>query len=221
MGTELNQPPEEVSEIVWLRSVLAAAGVAGANNLAMFSAGSFVSTFDERAAAPILLRCLPSLSEPWLVGSVVRHLRHERANRTAFEALLRAYRQWTPRHSELGSEIGRTLIVVAVPSDREHVAAILDLVSDPSAHGARRWLVDGLWRRRKDERVLPVMVTLCSDDEVCDLAMPALRRAIGNDDALPVLARLRDTSASDHVRVHAARQARLASNNLRRGTPRA
>ena len=207
--------PDGVSEIVWLRSVLSAAGIAGAQHLGMFTSGPFVSEFDQEAAAPILLEVLPLLAESWMVGAVVRHLGKHRADPQRFAVLLHTYRQWLPIDPWLCDSIGAALIVAAVPPDHQHVTDVLDLVPDSSVRRARRSIVDGLWRLRQDVRVVPALVELCGDDDVCDLAMPALRRAIGNAEARPLLAQRRDTTASDYVRAHTARQERLAANNPR------
>lgn len=202
---------------MWLRSILSTAGVSGVHHLSMFTAGTFVSEFDQEAAAPILLEVLPSLTEPWMVGAVVRHLGDHRADPERFAVLLLTYRQWLPVEPWLCDRIGGALIVAAVPAEHQHITDVLGLVADSSVRRARLSIVDGLWRLRKDERVVPVLVELCGDDDVCATAMPALRRAIGNDEARPILAHLRDTTSSDHIRFQAARQERMASNNLRSG----
>ena len=186
--------PDGVSEIVWLRSVLSAAGVTGADHLAMFTAGSFVSDFDQQAATPILLEALPSLSKPWMVGAVLRHMGSSRADPGRFAILVPTYRQWLPVDLRLCDQIGAALIVSAVPTDRQHVTDVLDLVTDSSVRRAQQSIVAELWRLRHDDRVVPVLVEMCADDDICTAAMPALRRAIGNDQAQPILARLRDTA---------------------------
>lgn len=148
---------------MWLRSVLTDAGVSGAReHFGMFTAGSFVSDFDQAAATPILLDALPSLIEPWMVGTVVRHLGSARRDPDRFAVLLTTYRRWLSKDQDLCDSIGAALIVAAaMPSDRQHVAEVLTLLDHQASRRAQRSIVEELWRLRHDERVVPVLFQLC------------------------------------------------------------
>jgi hypothetical protein len=71
-------------------------------------------------------------------------------------------------------------------------------------------IVHSLWRFRKNERVLEVLPTLAGDPCVSLHALSALRRAIGNDAAIPLMRDLSQNSPHQKVRDQAARELRKA-----------
>lgn len=70
-----------------LKAALAEAGVKGADDLGRFMSNTEFfrpSEFDEKAAMPVLLDALPTLSDPAVVTAVAGHLRvYQRAPRQA------------------------------------------------------------------------------------------------------------------------------------------
>lgn len=191
------------------RNELVLAGVEGAEDL-----GRFVndvrylrpSVFDERAAMPILLELLPTLTDRTLVRAIAAHLRRPWARPTAFGPLVDAFRRWAPQGGDVGWQLGDALVSAAEPHD---LVVLLDLISDARYGTGRQMIVASLWRFRKSPLVEPALVALITDPAVALHAMSALRRSIGAGAALPYLRQV----AADHPR---DRLGHAASSQIRR-----
>jgi hypothetical protein len=84
-----------------LQARLSAAGVEGVEDLGRFVSKPEAfgeSRFDERAALPVLIEALPTLTDPKLVGAVAGHLCRPWARPAAFDALLAAFEMWALRN---------------------------------------------------------------------------------------------------------------------------
>lgn len=179
------------------------AGVAGSKDF-----GHFVndhehfapSTFDERAAMPVLIALLPSLSDALAVNATARHLGRSWARPVAFDALYEAFMLWAPRNETLGWTIGDSLVTTATIKD---LGVLLTLSLDKRFGISRQMIVYSLWRFKKDTRVEDALIRLFEDRDVSLQAMSALRRAIGNGEAVRHLIRVRDTSTDQTVRKQA------------------
>lgn len=165
------------------------------------------SRFDERSAMPVLLELMPQLRDRQAVIAVAGHLRRAWARPAAFDVLLEMFRRWAPTDQSVGWSIGDAL---ATAADDQHLDQLLELARNGDYGMARAMIVDSLWRYRKDERVRPALEELAEDPEVTLAAMSALRRVVGNDNALLLLRRLRDSHADPRVRERAARQLKRA-----------
>jgi hypothetical protein len=205
-----------VDEWQLTRNSLAAAGVEGAEDL-----GRFVndirylqpSMFDERAAMPVLLDLLPTLTDPTLVRAVAAHLRRPWARPTAFGPLVDAFRRWATLSGDAGWQLGDALASAARLND---LPVLLSLVSDTRYGTARQMIVDSLWRFRKSSLVEPALVSLITDPAVALHAMSALRRSIGPASALPYLRQVADDHPGDRLGKVAASQIRRVEASLSR-----
>lgn len=167
-----------------VRQTLREAGIEGVEDFGRFVNNTKYfapSTFDERAAMPVLLMLLPSLTEPKVVEAVARHLRRPWARPLAFQPLLQAFRTWAPREQLAGWAIGDALATSATVRDAD---VLLDLVTDRNYGKSRQMIVHSLWRFRRDERTVVVLLRLIEDPDISLHAMSALRRSEGNEAAL-------------------------------------
>jgi len=186
------------------------AGVRGAVEFGRFVSNTQhfrPSDFDERAAMPVLLRLLPSLTDRKVVGAVAGHLRRSWARPAAFEALLAAYQRWgTEDETGAGWHLADALVAA---SELGHLDDLLALAAAGRYGKSRQMLVNSLWRFGSDARVSPVLAVLCADRTVAVQAMSAYRRTVGNEAALPLL---RGLLVHDDalVRQQAARHVRKA-----------
>ena len=151
------------------------------------------SSFDERAAAPTLLRLLPSLTDGRVVVAVAGHLRRPWARPAAFVPLLAAFRNWAVRDWSVGWSVGDALVNAA---DESRVDELLTIANETDLGKARQMVVHSLWRFKRDRRVATTLEHLVTDADVALHAASALRRAVGNETALEILTRARD-EASD------------------------
>jgi len=187
-----------------IRQALDDAGIAGAKGFVVpASAHDNVEAarLDERAALPVLVRLLPTLTDPATVIVVAGLLCHPFARPDAFDPLLAAFRSWAPRVSDVGEEIGRAL---ATTSSAKHRDVLLGIAANREYGPARRMIVGSLWRYRKDDRVKALLTELIADPDVSVPAMNSLRRSLGNGGSVPILIRLRDESPNQSVRKQAA-----------------
>ena len=141
-----------------LRARLSAAGVGGVEDLGRFvSKPEFFgeSRFDERAAMPVLIEALPSLTDPILVGAVAGHLRRPWARPAAFDALVATFEVWAQSvDSATGWNLGDALGTTATAAQAE----ILLRISQERQYGtARQMVVHALGRFK-----LPTLRRLCS-----------------------------------------------------------
>jgi len=191
-------------------SALASEGVAGVDDFGHFVNDTtylLPSGFDEKAAMPTLVALLPTLTDRTVVEATARHLGRPWARPGAFPTLLAAFREWAPRDWTTGWAIGDSLVSTATPADLD---SLLDVATNEAYGKARQMIVQSLWRYRKDERVAAVLGDLAEQPDVCLHAMSALRRAIGNDAAIPLLLRLSGSSPEETVRQQAASQLKKA-----------
>jgi hypothetical protein len=201
------------------RDALAGAGVNGVEDL-----GRFVndvtylqpSMFDERAAAPVLLELLPTLTDPTLVGAVAAHLRRPWARPGAFGALGDTFRRWAPLSAGAGWQLGDALANAARLDD---LPVLLYLVSDTRYGAARQMIVDSPWRFWSSALVKPALVSLITDPDVALHAMSALRRSIGPASALPYLRQVAADHSGDQLGTTAAHQIRRAEASVSRQQP--
>lgn len=205
-----------VDEWQLARSQLMRAGVEGAEDL-----GRFVndvrymrpSVFDERAAMPVLLELLPTLTDASLVRAFAAHLRRPWARPNAFGPLVDAFRRWAPQDGDAGWQLGDALASAAELRD---LPVLLDLASDAGYGRARQMIVDSLWRFRKSPLVEPALVALIADRAVALHAMSALRRSIGPAAALPYLRQVVADHPGDRLGQTASRQIRRAEASVSR-----
>jgi hypothetical protein len=193
-----------------IRSALTAHGVVGVDDFGYFVNNSKhlrSSSFDERAAMPVLLDLLPTLSDPKALEATARHLRRPWAKSVAFSSLLDAFRAWAPSEPLVGWVIGDALASAAGPGD---VDALIALADDQVFGMARQMIVYALWRFRRDHRVSELLTKLANDPEVYLHAMTALRRAVGSQATLPILRELSQSSPDPSIRKQAAKEMRRA-----------
>jgi hypothetical protein len=139
-----------VNEWEQLRERLASAGVGGTEDLGRFtSKPEFFgeSRFDERAAMPILIAVLPSLTDALLVGAVAGHLARPWARPAAFEALLTAFEKWAPGDEaaagwHLGDALGSAGTV-------KQAGALVRICGNRNYGQARQMVVYALGRFRR------------------------------------------------------------------------
>jgi hypothetical protein len=197
------------------RSKLREAGVVGWEDLGRFVNNTDYfrpSAFDERAALPVLLDLLPTLTDRTLVSAVAGHLRRPWARPRAFPVLHLAFVSWAGRDQHTGWTVGDALATCGQVTD---LPTLLDLAADRRYGWSRQMIVHALWRFKKDNRVATLLLHLIDDPDVALHAMGALRRVVGNRDALPHLRRVRDHHPEPRVREQAGQQVRRAE---KRGT---
>lgn len=199
-----------------IRLALTAHGVLGVDDF-----GYFVnnpkhfrpSSFDERAAMPVLLDLLPTLSDPRAVEATARHLRRPWAKSAAFPSLVDAFRAWAPREPLVGWVLGDALASAAGPGD---VDVLIALANDQALGKARQMIVYALWRFRRDPRISELLTKLANDPDVYLHAMKSLRRAVGSQATLPILRELIQSSPDPSIRKQAAKEIRKAEIPPRR-----
>jgi hypothetical protein len=208
-----------VMESDWerVKSALSSAGVDGSHDF-----GHFVSDtrylapaeLDERAAMPVLLEILPTLTDGGTVTAVAGHLRRPWARPAAFDALHLAFLNWAHEDSSAGWALGDSLGSAA---RREDVPVLLGLAEDESLGAARQMIVFQLGRFKSSPEVAPVLTRLVREPSVALHAMSALRKVIGNEAALPILDSLAaDSTVDPTVREHAVRAAKKARKSSAR-----
>jgi hypothetical protein len=201
-----------------IRRSLEAAGVAGSSDFGHFVNDTRYrspSSFDERAAMPVLVALLPTLSDVSAVEATTVHLGRSWARPTAFEPLHDAFLVWAPQNQLLGWTIGDALASTATIKQLD---TLLELSFDESLGTSRQMIVDSLWRFKKDSRVEDALLRLVMDRDVSLHAMSALRRSVGNSEAIKHLMLLRDASNDQGIRKQAQKaidksEAALAKSN--------
>lgn len=118
---------------------------------------------------------------------------------------------------DLGLFVNNTdaLVTCAQVAD---LPTLLDLAAERRYGWSRQMVVDALWRFKKDDRVGTLLLQLIDDPDVALHAMGALRRVLGNGDALPHLRRVRDAHPERRVREQAKQQVRRAESKANRQT---
>lgn len=198
-----------------LRDRLASAGVDGVDDLGRFvSKPEFFggSRFDERAAMPVLVEALPSLTDPNLVGAVAGHLRRPWARSAAFDALLAAFENWAQREDSLTAwHLGDALGTTAT---RGQAATLVRIGQDRRYGQARQMVVHALGRFKRVPEVEQALLGLIEDPDVALHAMQALRRVLGAEEALPYFERAEREHRGTSVGDQAAREAKKARKAL-------
>lgn len=200
-------------DLARLRVALDDAGVMGSHDLGRFVNNTDYfepSALDDRAAMPVLLAALPTLSEAKAVEAVARHLRRPWARGVAFDALHAGFTRWAAREPRVGWALGDALVTAAQPTN---ATALLALAVDHQYGWARQMLVHGLWRFRKQAGVTDTLRDLCRDPDVCLHAMSSYRRAVSPQEALFVLEALQEHPDAT-VRKQAAKQTKKAAKAL-------
>ena len=198
-----------------LRARLSAAGVSGSEDLGRFVSRPEIlgeTHFDERAAMPVLIGALPSLTDSALVGAVAGHLRRPWARPAAFDALLASFEVWAERDPEgtgwlLGDALGSTATAA-------QVATLLRVSRSRQYGAARQMVVFSLGRFKKAPGVPDTLIVLIEEPEVALHAMQALRRVLGAQQALPHLERVEHEYSGTQVGEQASREAKKARKSL-------
>lgn len=212
--TELRALDEPERELV--RRALEAVGVSAedfgvfVNDTTYFAP----STFDARAALPVLLDVLPRLTRPRVVMTVAMHLQTPAARPVAFDAVEAAFRRWAlvAEASSAAWQLGATLMRAA---DTSRADVLLELATDRRYGHGRQEIVDGLWRFRGHPGVRPALETLIRDPDVALHAMGALRRTVDDAEAERLIAAVAADPPDDlvlrHARTHLTRLAKKRS----------
>lgn len=197
-----------------LRQALREAGVEGVDDLGRFvdSPEHFrPSQFDERAAMPVLLANLPSLNDPDAVAAVAGHLKRPWARPHAYPALHAAFLKWARSHPTLGWSLGEAM---ANAAQHEQLQDLIELAENEAYGSARQMIVLSLGRFGSDPSVPSALIRLSADPDVSLHAMSALRRSLGNEDALPHLRSLEQSHPSERVRQQARREIKKAEKAM-------
>ncbi len=199
-----------------IREALERGGVNGIDDFGRFVNDSTyleASRFDERSAFPILLGLFPTLTDPKAVEATARYLGRPIGRPASFKELLAAFRRWGPAGTSVGWVLGDSLASTAT---EDELPVMLELAQDRSFGVSRQMIVYSLWRYKKDKRVSTVLVPLMRDPDVCLQAMSALRRTVGNDNAIPLLKNVRDGVRDPKIKDHAVKAIRVAERATRK-----
>ena len=158
------------------------------------------SPFDEQAAIPTLLDLLPSISDSRDLEAAVRYLGRASARPAAFEPLHQVFLSRAAQDQSLGRSVGDSIATTATLSN---IDSLLEIATDRKFGTARQMIVYSLWRFKKDGRVKDALLDLIHDPDVSRHAMSALRRTVGNEDAIKHFKVVRDTSNIQTVRKQA------------------
>lgn len=199
-----------VDDLTRIRNALERGGVSGIDDFGRFVNDSTYiepSRFDERSAFPILLAIFPTLTDPKAVETTARYLGRPMGRPAAFKELLTAFRTWSSDGAGVGWVLGDSLASAAT---KDQLSDLLELAQDRSFRMSRQMIVHSLWRYRSDARVSSVLIPLIRDPYVSLQAMSALRRTVGNEDAIPLLAAARDEVDDPKIKDHAVDAIRAA-----------
>ena len=200
-----------------VRDALANAGVSGIEDFGRFVNNTTYftpSTFDEQAAAPVLVALLPMLHDPRLVATVGRHLQRARIDADGYAAVRTAFANWATEPSETGWVLGDTL---ARAADKSRADELIDLATTRRYGPSRGCIVEALWRFKSVTNAEEPLRRLIADPDVSLMAMTALQRTIGADATKPILEDLLlDTTTDPTVQQHARRQLKRISKKLSR-----
>ena len=203
-----------------MRDALAAAGVVGVQDFGRFVNNTQYfapAKFDERAAAPVLMKLLPELEDGRVVRTVARHLigpwlkRHP----DAYDCLRDAYLRWAPSKDETGWVLGDALSRAA---DRSRADDLLSLAMITDHGMARAFIVDALWRFKGSCDVEGPLRQLIGDSSVVRMALTSLQRTVGAEAMVPIVERLRAESPDADVRAAAEDRLRRLRRKLTRRT---
>jgi hypothetical protein len=204
--------PDEKQRVI---DTLRAAGVSGADDFGYFVNPEHFrpSEFDQRAALPVLLDLLPSLTDAKVVAAAARHLRQRAARPTAFVPLLGAYERWaTNTDLDTGWALGDALVTAATT---QNAAALFHLAVKREYGKSRQMIVYQLWRFRSEPETQHVLASLLEDPDVSLHAISSYRRTVGDETALPILVKLEAKSEDPKVRKQAERAVRAIEKKRR------
>jgi hypothetical protein len=193
------------SERETLCDALRAAGVRGVDDFGRFVNNTDyfpASSFDDEAAAPVLLARLPTITDGAVVAAVARHLRHVKISADGFDVLLDAFGRWAADDDDAGWALGDTLAHAARP---ENAGTMCELARRQAYGHSRQMIVHAIWRWRKFDGVEPTLRDLVADPDVSLHAMSALARVVSPTEMIAVLEPLQD-DADPIVRKQARRQ---------------
>lgn len=163
--------------------------------------------FDEERATPHLLKWLPAIADPSHKETVVRHLKNPAARGIAVDLLIEEFRH---APDDLRWVIADTLQYIVTPKQHD---AIVELAATHRYGASRQMLVDMLWRVKTD-RAREVIIDSLKDPTVVLHASSALRRSVGNKQAithLEPLARDADPRIARAAATHLKRAREAAS----------
>ena len=144
------------------------------NNVAYFRP----SSFDERAAMPLLIDALPRVQDLNLAGTIASHLRRAWARPAAYQALLDAFERFGVGSSNSGWAIADSLASAATTKDAPE---LLRIVMDERYGTNRQMIVLGLYRFKSVTEVATALKALTEDTDVSLHAISAYRRTVGDD----------------------------------------
>ena len=204
-----------MDEWAMTRAQLVDRGIRGADDLGRFVSNvEFfgASAIDERAAMPIFLDLLPTLTDRKLINTVAGHLRRPWARPAAFAVLHDAFLRLATVDDSTSWSLGDAMSSAACIHD---LPLLLDIVRDSAYGRARQMVVSSLSRFRRSPTIEPALLSLLTDEDVAFHAMSALRATIGAEDAVLFL---RDVEARYHgqpLGAVAVREIRKAEKSMR------
>jgi hypothetical protein len=200
-----------------VRGLLADAEVAGADDFGRFVNDSRyfdTSSFDSRAATPVLVGVLPRLADPGVIETVALHLKNPAARPVAFDALHESFLRWgaVPR-GRVGWQLGESLVNAA---PLREAPVLIDIAGDVRYGVNRQQVVLGLPRFRRSPQTEPTLRALIHDGDVSQQAMYALRRVIGPQLTVDALEEVRRSHPDTVLERLARHEIRKISRTLRR-----
>ncbi|MDQ1724662.1 MAG: hypothetical protein QOG52_1690 [Frankiaceae bacterium] len=197
-----------------MRARLRDAGVSGAEELGRFVSNPELfgaSSFDERAAMPVLIVALPTLTDALLVSAVAGHLRRAWARPAAFESVLAAFEAWAERDPTTGWHLGDAVGTTATAA---HADSLLRVSRDTKYGTARQMVVYALGRFKTVPGVRETLLRLIDEPGVALHAMYALRRVLGPREALVHLERVEREQRGTIIGDQATREVKKARKAL-------
>jgi hypothetical protein len=200
-----------------VRGLLIDAEVAGGEDFGRFVNDSRyfdTSSFDSRAATPVLVEVLPRLTDPAVIETVALHLKNPAARPSAFGALHGAFREWgVVRRGRVGWQLGEAL---ANAAPLREAPLLIDIAADARYGVNRQQVVLGLPRFRRAPETEPTLRALIHDVDVAQQAMYALRRLIGPQLTVDALEEVCRTHPGTMLERQARNEIRKMNRALRR-----
>ncbi|SMQ58084.1 hypothetical protein [Agreia sp. VKM Ac-1783] len=172
------------------------------------------SSFDSKAATPVLIEALPFLTDPGVIETVALHLKNPAARPAAFGALHTAFLEWgAVRRGRVGWQLGEALVNAAPIRETSLVLAI----ATDSAYGTNRQpVVLGLPRFRRAPETERALRELVHDIDVAQQAMYSLRRVVGPQLTVDALEDVRSAHPDSTLERLARHEIRKINRTLRR-----